>query len=113
MPTGRGDGVPVASLVDLQDGAKPVQMLSGKDEARFVVAGSGGYGFIAKLGDMAGRVKAGKAFLTLNPEESVLTPAPLPAAGLGEATNWWPPPTTAGCWPSPPPSSRNWPRAAA
>ena len=86
VPTGRGDGVPVASLVDLQDGAKPVQMLSGKDEARFVVAGSGGYGFIAKLGDMAGRVKAGKAFLTLNPEESVLTPAPLPAAGLGEAT---------------------------
>ncbi|MBN3004757.1 DNA topoisomerase IV subunit A [Chromobacterium alkanivorans] len=86
VPTGRGDGVPVASLVDLQDGAKPAQMLSGKDEARFVVAGSGGYGFIAKLGDMAGRVKAGKAFLTLNPEEAVLAPAPLPAAGIGEGT---------------------------
>jgi topoisomerase-4 subunit A len=74
VPTGRGDGVPVASLVDLQDGAKPAQMISGKDDARFVVAGSGGYGFVAKLSDMSGRVKAGKAFITLDDGESVITP---------------------------------------
>ncbi|MFK7088115.1 DNA topoisomerase IV subunit A [Chromobacterium violaceum] len=82
VPTGRGDGVPVASLVDLQDGAKPAQLISGRDEDRFVVAGSGGYGFIAKIGDMAGRVKAGKAFITLDAGETVLEPVKLPAAPL-------------------------------
>jgi topoisomerase-4 subunit A len=79
VPTGRGVGGPVASLVDLQDGAKPAQMISGKDEARFVVAGSGGYGFVAKLSDMAGRVKAGKAFITLDDGESVITPVAVAA----------------------------------
>ncbi|WP_373321355.1 DNA topoisomerase IV subunit A [Vogesella aquatica] len=79
VPTGRGDGVPVASLVELQDGAKPAQMISGRDDARFVVAGSGGYGFIAKISDMAGRVKAGKAFLTLDAGETVLAPVPAAA----------------------------------
>lgn len=74
VPTGRGDGVPVASLVELQDGAKPAQMISGKDEERFIVGGSGGYGFIARIADMAGRVKAGKAFLTLDAGEAVLAP---------------------------------------
>lgn len=77
VPTGRGDGVPVASLVELQDGAKPAHLISGQDEARFVVAGSGGYGFVARLGDMAGRVKAGKAFMTLDEGESVLAPVPV------------------------------------
>lgn len=83
VPTGRGDGVPVASLVELQDGAKPAHLISGQDEARFVVAGSGGYGFVARLGDMAGRVKAGKAFMTLDEGESVL--APVPATALASA----------------------------
>ncbi|OWY41016.1 DNA topoisomerase IV subunit A [Xenophilus sp. AP218F] len=82
VPTGRGDGVPVASLVDLQDNAKPAQLISGPNDARFVVAGSGGYGFIARIGDMAGRVKAGKAFLTLDAGEKTLAPAALPAAPL-------------------------------
>ena len=85
VPTGRGDGVPVASLVDLQDGAKPAQMISGKDDERFVVAGSGGYGFIARISDMAGRVKAGKAFMTLDAGEGVLPPVALPASANLEA----------------------------
>jgi topoisomerase-4 subunit A len=69
----------VASLVELQDGAKPAQMISGRDDARYVVAGSGGYGFIARISDMAGRVKAGKAFLTLDAGETVLAPVPAAA----------------------------------
>ncbi|MCW3480867.1 DNA topoisomerase IV subunit A [Neisseriaceae bacterium JH1-16] len=80
VPTGRGDGVPVTSLVELQDGAKLAQVLAGPAEARYVVAGSGGYGFIAKIADMAGRVKAGKAFITLDDTETVLTPVAVPAS---------------------------------
>ncbi|MBV8045533.1 MAG: DNA topoisomerase IV subunit A [Paludibacterium sp.] len=78
VPTGRGDGVPVASLIELQDGGKPCHMLSGPETARYVVASSSGYGFIATVGDMAGRVKAGKAFITLEEGDGVIAPVPVP-----------------------------------
>ncbi|BEV72751.1 DNA topoisomerase IV subunit A [Paludibacterium sp. THUN1379] len=78
VPTGRGDGVPVASLIDLQDNGKPSHMLSAAENARYVVASSSGYGFIATLADMAGRVKAGKAFITLEQGDDVLAPVRVP-----------------------------------
>ncbi|TDR72457.1 DNA topoisomerase IV subunit A [Paludibacterium purpuratum] len=78
VPTGRGDGVPVASLIDLQDGGKPCHMLSDPETTRYVVASSSGYGFIATVGDMAGRVKAGKAFITLEAGDGVLAPVRVP-----------------------------------
>ncbi|MDN0074428.1 DNA topoisomerase IV subunit A [Crenobacter sp. SG2303] len=84
VPTGRGDGVPVTSLVELQDGAKLAQVLAGPADSRYVIAGSGGYGFIAKIADMAGRVKAGKAFITLDDTETVLAPVAVPAVAEWE-----------------------------
>jgi topoisomerase-4 subunit A len=81
VPGGRGDGVPVTTLIDLQGGAKIAQALSGLPEQKYLVAGSGGYGFVATLGDMVSRVKAGKAFMTLEAEETPITPVPL-APGL-------------------------------
>jgi topoisomerase-4 subunit A len=83
VPGGRGDGVPVTTLIDLQGGAKVAQAVSGVPEQKFLVAGSGGYGFIASLGDMVSRVRAGKAFMTLEPGETPLEPVPL-AAGLDQ-----------------------------
>ncbi|RQW28248.1 DNA topoisomerase IV subunit A [Rhodobacteraceae bacterium CH30] len=80
VPTGRGDGAPVTSLLDMQDGAKLAQLLAAPDDARFVVASSGGYGFVAKVSDMTGRVKAGKAFLTLDEHDTVLPPVRVGAA---------------------------------
>ena len=74
VPTGRGDGVPVTSLIDVQDNAKVAWLLAGPDDTRFVVGGSGGCGFVARIADMAGRVKAGKAFLTVGDDETVLSP---------------------------------------
>lgn len=38
---------------------------------------STGFGFIAKIGDMVSRVKAGKAFMTLEAQATPLLPAPL------------------------------------
>ncbi|GGY12183.1 DNA topoisomerase IV subunit A [Paludibacterium paludis] len=78
VPGGRGDGVPVTSLVDVQDGGKVVRMLSGKETDRYVLSHSGAYGFIGRIGDMAGRVKAGKAYITLEEGETLLAPLPLP-----------------------------------
>ncbi len=81
VPGGRSDGVPVTTLIELQGGAKIAQAITGVPEQKYLVAGSGGYGFIASLGDMLSRVKAGKTFMTLTPDEEPLAPVAL-AAGL-------------------------------
>ena len=49
VPGGRGDGVPVTTLIELQPGAKVAQAISGVPEQKYLVAGSGGYGFVATL----------------------------------------------------------------
>jgi len=74
VPGGRGDGVPVTSLIELQAGAKIAQALSMVPETRILVAGSGGYGFITTVAEMVSRVRAGKAFMTLEGDERPLVP---------------------------------------
>lgn len=65
LPSARGQGEPVTTKLDLQDGASIVSLLAGEGADRYVLAGTDGYGFIAKLDDLQGRNKAGKACLTL------------------------------------------------
>jgi topoisomerase-4 subunit A len=60
LPSARSQGEPVTTRIDLQDGGKPVALVMGKPEEKLVMAGSDGYGFIVKLGDLEGRNKAGK-----------------------------------------------------
>ncbi len=55
IPGGRGDGVPVTTLIELQPGARVAQAISGVPGQKFLVAGSGGYGFVAALEDMRSR----------------------------------------------------------
>ena len=74
VPGGRGDGVPVTTLIELQAGANVAQAIVGEPTSRFLVAGSGGYGFIGTFEDMVSRVRAGKAFMTLEAEEAPLRP---------------------------------------
>ncbi|AQR66308.1 DNA topoisomerase IV subunit A [Aquaspirillum sp. LM1] len=80
VPTGRGDGVPLTSLVEIQEQAKVVAVLSAADDSRYLVASSGGYGFTTQLKDMVSRVKAGKAFLSVEADETALPPLPLAAS---------------------------------
>lgn len=82
IPGGRGDGVPISSLIELQNGAKPVAMLTGLPEQHYLLSSSGGYGFIAKLGDMVGRVKAGKVAMTADSGETVLPPVAVYASSF-------------------------------
>nr|WP_261379302.1 DNA topoisomerase IV subunit A [Denitratisoma sp. DHT3] len=82
LPGGRGDGVPIATLVDLQDGGKVAQAVSADPDSKHLFAGSGGYGFVARLGDLVGRNKAGKAFLSLDKNEKPLKPARTEGATL-------------------------------
>jgi topoisomerase-4 subunit A len=84
VPTARGDGVPITSLVDLQDGAKARCILSAADDARYLFANSGGYGYIAPFAALVGRNRAGKAFMAIEDGETVLAPAPLAGGDGGD-----------------------------
>jgi topoisomerase-4 subunit A len=73
LPSGRGDGVPLATLIELASGAKIAHVFCGKAEQHVLIATSAGYGFTATIGDMVGRNKAGKQFISVE-KESILTP---------------------------------------
>jgi topoisomerase IV subunit A len=76
LPSGRGDGVPFTSLVDLAKGAKLVHAHSAPPESRWLVSTTLGYGFIAKCADMVSRQRAGKAFMTVEDSQIPLPPVP-------------------------------------
>ncbi len=65
LPSARSQGEPVTTKLDLQDGASIVALIAGDAADRYMLAGSDGYGFNARLDDLQGRNKAGKACLTL------------------------------------------------
>ncbi len=75
LPSGRGDGVPLATLIDLASGAKIAHVLCGKSEQSILITTAAGYGFTAAIGDMVGRNKAGKQFISVD-KESILAPVP-------------------------------------
>ena len=75
VPGGRGDGVPMATLVDFQDGGKLAQVLGDAPDAEYFFANSGSYGFLCALGDASSRQRAGKSFMSLEKGEEVLAPA--------------------------------------
>jgi topoisomerase-4 subunit A len=66
--------VPVTTLIELPPGAKVAQAISGVPGQKFLVAGTGGYGFVASLDDMVSRQRAGKTFMTLEPDEEPVAP---------------------------------------
>lgn len=82
LPGGRGDGVPLTTMIDLQDGAKIAAAITAPPETQYLFANSGGYGFIAKVGDLVTRQKAGKAFMSLEAGEAVLVPAIVRGASI-------------------------------
>ncbi|MCZ4306631.1 DNA topoisomerase IV subunit A [Zoogloeaceae bacterium G21618-S1] len=77
LPGGRGDGTPIATLVEFQDGAKLAQVVTAAPEAHYLFSHSGAYGFICKIADATTRQRAGKAFMTLEKGEKVLAPTPV------------------------------------
>ena len=81
LPSGRGDGAPLGSLVDLQAGAAPVCIISDTPESQYLLSNSGGYGFISTLKDLLSRGRGGKACLALRDGET-----PLPAVACDQQT---------------------------
>ena len=74
LPSGRGDGAPLTTFIELASGARIAHALCGKVEQHLLIATAAGYGFSCMLGDMVSRNKAGKQFITVD-KEAILSPA--------------------------------------
>jgi len=74
LPGARGDGVPITTLIDLASGSKILHYFAGPNDAGLLLTSTAGYGFTAKVADMVGRMKAGKAFMTLEENDLPLAP---------------------------------------
>lgn len=75
LPGARGDGVPITTLIDLSSGTRILHYFAGKADTTLLLASSAGYGFTTKIADMVGRMKTGKAFVTLEEQDVLLAPA--------------------------------------
>ncbi|OWQ92965.1 DNA topoisomerase IV subunit A [Roseateles aquatilis] len=82
LPGGRGDGQPITTLIELESGSQIAHYFAGAATQRLVLAGTGGFGLVAEVGDLVGRQKAGKSFLSLEGEERPLPPAVVPAGAV-------------------------------
>jgi topoisomerase-4 subunit A len=78
LPNARGDGAPITTLVELASGTRILHYYAGPADVTMLMASTAGYGFTAKAADMVSRLKAGKAFMTLEEGDEPLIPRPLP-----------------------------------
>lgn len=65
LPSARGQGEPVTGRLNPPSGASFESLMIGDEKQRVLLASDAGYGFIATLGDLHSKNKAGKAALSL------------------------------------------------
>jgi len=75
LPSARGDGSPVTSMIDLEPGTRLVGYVAGPAAQQLLLATSAGTGFACALGDMTSRVRGGKQFVTVDDGAVPLRPA--------------------------------------
>ena len=74
LPSARGQGEPLTGRFSPPEGASFVAVLIGDAEDLYILASDAGYGFLASLGDLQARNRAGKVVLTLPDGGRVLPP---------------------------------------
>jgi topoisomerase-4 subunit A len=82
LPGGRGDGLPITSLIDLEPGTLATHFYAAESSRMLVLSGTGGFGLLAQVGDLVSRQRAGKTFLALEGDEKPLPPSAVPGAEL-------------------------------
>ncbi|MEP4148919.1 MAG: DNA topoisomerase IV subunit A [Halioglobus sp.] len=75
LPSARGQGEPVTGRINPPSGATFEGLMMGDDSELYLLASDAGYGFVAKLGDLQTKNKAGKAALNLPKGSVVMQPA--------------------------------------
>ena len=75
LPSARGQGEPVTGRINPPSGATFEGMMMGSEDSLYLLASDAGYGFVARLGDLQTKNRAGKAAITLPKGGCVLQPA--------------------------------------
>jgi topoisomerase-4 subunit A len=79
LPSARGQGEPLSGRLDPPEGATFAAVAIGEPDDRWLLACDAGHGFIARLGALTGRNRAGKTVFRLPENAKVLPAAPVPA----------------------------------
>jgi topoisomerase-4 subunit A len=74
LPSARGQGEPVTGRINPPSGATFGGLMMGADDALYLLASDAGYGFVARLGDLQSKNRAGKAVISLSKGGQVLQP---------------------------------------
>ncbi|MEQ6889831.1 DNA topoisomerase IV subunit A [Halomonas sp. CS7] len=74
LPSARGQGEPVTGRVNVVAGAHMAGLMLAPPETRYLLASDGGYGFVARLEELTGKNKSGKAILSVPKGCNVLPP---------------------------------------
>ena len=77
LPPARGDGSPVTAMIDLEPGTQIAHFLVGPEQSNWLFTNSAGFGFQAPLRALSSRQKAGKQFIALDADETLLRPLQL------------------------------------
>ena len=80
LPGARGDGAPITTLIELEPGTQPLHYFAASADVTLLLANTGGFGLLAKVGDMTSRQKGGKSFLSVADADRLLPPVPVQAA---------------------------------
>ncbi|MBW7924096.1 MAG: DNA topoisomerase IV subunit A [Burkholderiaceae bacterium] len=75
LPSARGDGAPVTSFFDLEPGARIEHVFAARADAGVLLSTRRGYGLLCQAGDLAGRTKQGKSFVSVEEGDAPLRPA--------------------------------------
>ena len=81
LPSARGQGEPLTGKPNPPEGARFVGVVIGRAEQRVLLASNAGYGFVAKLGDLVAKNRAGKAMLSVPEKGTALAPVLLAQEG--------------------------------
>ncbi len=82
LPSARGDGAPITSLVEVEAGARIEHAFSAGAETAILLSTARGNGLVCAVGDWQNRMRAGKGFLALEEGDTPLRPA-LFVPGIG------------------------------
>jgi topoisomerase-4 subunit A len=75
LPGGRGDGQPITTLIDLESGTQPAHYFAGQAQQTLLLANTGGFGLLARVGDLLSQKRGGKSFLSLEADDKPLPPS--------------------------------------
>jgi topoisomerase-4 subunit A len=75
LPSARGDGAPITTFVELEPGTRCEHVLAAAADTGVLLSTRGGLGFLCRAGDLVGRTRQGKSFLSVDAGDEPIRPS--------------------------------------